>query len=130
MICGGVSAQFAIDWFCIGGGGGTSAGGMYSVSGTVAQPDAATPMTNGRYLVIGGFWAPIPVQTLGMPTLKIEPSVPGQATLSWTPNTPGVVLQETLSLSPANWTNSPTGATNPIIVPAMITRKFYRLFKP
>ena len=131
VICGAVRAQLAIDWFSIDGGGGTSTGGVYSVSGTIGQPDPGTPMTNGQYSIIGGFWAlPIAVQTLGSPTLKIVPGPPGQATVSWTPNTPGFVLQEALILSPANWINSLSGATNPVVVPATATRKFYRLSRP
>jgi hypothetical protein len=43
---------------------------------------------------------------------------------------PGYVLQETLLLSPANWTNSVSGSTNPITVPANLPLKFFRLFKP
>jgi hypothetical protein len=39
-------------------------------------------------------------------------------------------LQQSASLSPANWTNSPTGATNPILVPATLPTMFYRLVKP
>jgi hypothetical protein len=39
-------------------------------------------------------------------------------------------LQESLSLSPANWTNSPSGATNPTTGPATLQTKFYRLLKP
>ena len=36
-----VRAQsYSIDWFTIDGGGGTSTGGVYSVSGTIGQPDA------------------------------------------------------------------------------------------
>jgi hypothetical protein len=35
------SAQsYSIDWFTIDGGVGTSTGGVYSVSGTIGQPDA------------------------------------------------------------------------------------------
>ena len=123
--------SYSIDWFTIDGGGGTSTGGVYSVSGTIGQPDASGPMTNGQYSVTGGFWAlPFAVQTPGRPTLTIVPFGPGQARIAWTPNTPGFVLQETLSLSPANWVNSPSGAANPITVPATIPRKFYRLNKP
>jgi hypothetical protein len=40
------------------------------------------------------------------------------------------VLQETWSLAPANWTNSPSGSTNGIVVPATLPAKFYRLHKP
>ena len=126
------SAQsYSIDWFTIDGGGGTSTGGVYAVSGTIGQPDAGGPLSGGQYSLIGGFWAlPITVQTIGMPTLTIVSAAPGQATVSWSPNTPGFVLQETLSLSPANWINSPSSATNPVTVPATLPKKFYRLFKP
>ena len=48
---------YSIDWSTIDGGGGTSTGGVYSVSGTIGQPDAGGPMTNGQYSVTGGFWA-------------------------------------------------------------------------
>jgi len=124
-------AQYSIDWFTIDGGGGTSTGGVYSISGTIGQPDAGGPMTNGQYSVTGGFWAlPQAVQVTGAPTLTIVPATPGNATISWTPATAGFVLQETLSLSPTNWVNAPSGATNPVIVPATLPTKFYRLFKP
>ena len=129
---GTAAAQnFNIDWSTIDGGGGTSTGGVYSVSGTLGQPDAGGPLTNGQYSVTGGFWAlPTAVPVIGAPTLTIAPAAPGQATISWTPNTPGFVLQETLSLSPTNWVNAASGATNPIVVPATWPAKFYRLFKP
>jgi hypothetical protein len=127
-----VRAQsYSVDWFTIDGGGGTSTGGVYSVSGTIGQPDAGGPMTNGQYAVTGGFWAlPTAIQVTGAPILAIVPATPGNATLSWTPATAGFVLQETLSLSPTNWVNSPSGSTNPITVPAILPTKFYRLFKP
>ena len=122
--------SYSIDWHTIDGGGGTSTGGVYSVSGTIGQPDAGGPLTNGQYAVTGGFWAlPTAVPVIGAPTLTIIPATPGNATISWTPNTPGFVLQQTLSLSPTNWVNSASGSTNPIVVPATLPAKFYRLFK-
>ena len=123
--------SYSIDWFKIAGGGGTSAGGVYQLSGTIGQPDAGPVMTNGQFSVTGGFWVlPIAVQSLGAPTLTIVPAAPGNATISWLPNTPGFVLQESLSLSPAEWTNSASGATNPITTPTTLPTKFYRLKKP
>jgi hypothetical protein len=132
LVAAAVRAQsYSIDWFTIDGGGGTSTGGVYSVSGAIGQPDAGGPMTNGQYSVTGGFWAlPQAVQATGAPTLAIAPATPGNATISWAPATPGFVLQETLSLSPTSWVNSASGATNPIVVPATLPTKFYRLFKP
>ena len=127
-----VRAQpYNIDAHTIAGGGGTSTGGVYSVSGTIGQPDASGPLTNGQYSVTGGFWAlPVAVQTMNAPLLTIAPAAPGQATISWTPATPGFVLQESWSVSPVSWTNSPSGTTNPIVVPATVPTKYYRLFKP
>ena len=122
--------SYSVDWFKVAGGGGTSTGGVYSVSGTIGQPDACGPLTNGVYSLTGGFWAlPIAVQTPDAPLLTIVPFGSGQARISWTPNTPGFVLQETLSLSPTNWANAPSGPTNPANVPATLPARFYRLLK-
>jgi hypothetical protein len=81
--------------------------------------------------VTGGFWAlPQAVQTPGAPTLTIAPASPGFATISWTPATDtNWMLQERLSLSAGAWTNSPSGATNPVTVPATPPARFYRLFE-
>ena len=38
-------------------------------------------------------------------------------------------LQENLNLGTPNWTNSPSGFTNPITVPASGPVKYYRLHK-
>ena len=132
LMCGlGALAQYAINWHTIDGGGGTSTGGVYSVSGTIGQPEAGGPMTNGQYSITGGFWAlPQAVQVPGAPLLLITAATPGNVTISWSPSSPGFVLQETWTLSPANWTNSSSGATNPVVVSAAAPAKFYRLHKP
>jgi hypothetical protein len=128
----GLAQSYSIDWYKVaGGGGGASTGGVYAISGTIGQPDAGAPMTNGQYSVTGGFWVlPQAVQTPGAPTLTVVSATPGNATISWSPPTPGFVLQETWSLSPSNWTNSPSAATNPITVPVTLPTKLYRLAKP
>lgn len=52
------SAQFAINWSTIDGGGVTfSTGGGYSLGATIGQPDAGVPMTGGTFTLTGGFWA-------------------------------------------------------------------------
>jgi len=131
VIAGSVlfAQNYSINWHTIDGGGGTSAGGNYLIRGTIGQPDAGGPMTNAQYSLTGGFWAlPAAIQSTGTPTLVIAPAAPGFATLSWTPDTPGYILQETWTLDPANWTNSPSGTTNPVVVPAALPTKFYRLY--
>jgi len=123
--------SYSIDWSAIAGGGGTSTGGVYSVSGTIGQPDAGPAMTNGQFSIVGGFWVlPQAVQVHGAPTLTIIRAAPGFAAISWTPATQGFVLQETWSLSTANWTNSPSGSTNPVTLPAIGGARFFRLRKP
>ncbi len=127
-----LAQSYAIPWHTIDGGGGVSTGGVFRVSGTIGQPDAGGPLTNGQFSVTGGFWAlPQAVQTPGAPTLHIFPASPGLATISWSPDTgTNWVLQERLSLTTGSWTNSPSAWTNPVTVPATLPTRFYRLFKP
>lgn len=126
-----VAQQYSIDWHTIAGGGGTGTGGVYSVTGTIGQPDAGAVMTNGQFAVQGGFWAlPTAVQVAGAPVLTIVPATAGHATISWAPATPGFVLQENPGLAAAGWTNSVSGATNPVVVPLTNPAKFYRLHQP
>jgi len=44
---------YSINWYKIAGGGGTSTGGTYQVSGTIGQPDASGAMTGGNYSLTG-----------------------------------------------------------------------------
>jgi hypothetical protein len=129
---GAALAPYTLDSHTIDGGGGTSTGGVYSVSGTIGQPDAGGAMTNGQYSMTGGFWAlPQAVHTEGVPTLSITKGTPGFANISWTPAAgTNWVLQERLSLTVGAWTNAPSGTNNPATVPATLPTKFYRLFKP
>ena len=49
------NADYSISWYTIDGGGGTSSGGSYVLSGTIGQPDAAYS-AGGQYELLGGFW--------------------------------------------------------------------------
>jgi hypothetical protein len=65
------------------------------------------------------------------PTLSITPASPGFVTISWTPATgTDWIWQERLSVDAGRWTNSPSGGTNPVTVPATLPARFYRLCKP
>jgi len=120
-------AQFSIDWHTIDGGGGTSSGGGFSVSGTVGQADAGVKMTGGPFSISGGYWAAATaIQTPGAPVLSISSAGPGQVTLSWTPDGPGFVLQESTTLAPGSWTDVPGTPQNPVTLPT-VGRKFFRL---
>ena len=129
--CTAHAQSFSINWSKIAAGGGSSTGGTFAVSGTVGQHDASGPLTNAQYAVRGGFWTlPVAVQVSGAPTLTIVPAGPGQAKISWSPTTPGFVLQETVSLTSPSWTDAPSGVANPVTVQAVPPMKFYRLMKP
>jgi hypothetical protein len=49
---------FGVDQYTVDGGGGTSTGGGFAVSGTIGQPDAGTMRSSDNlYAVESGFWA-------------------------------------------------------------------------
>ena len=49
------SEGYALEWWSLDGGGGTSAGGNYELSGAIGQADAGV-LRGGVYAVAGGFW--------------------------------------------------------------------------
>ena len=96
--------SYSIDWYTIGGGGGTSTGGVYTVSGTIGQPDAGA-MSGGNYSLTGGFWSLIAIQTPGAPLLSVAPASPGLVLISWPSPATGFVLQTNSNLATTNWVN-------------------------
>jgi hypothetical protein len=97
--------QYSIDWYKVAGGGGTSTGGVYAVSGTIGQPDASGAMSGGNYSVTGGFWSLINVvQTPGAPLLAIT-YVGNQAIVSWPSSVTGFTLQTNNNLATGTWGN-------------------------
>ena len=103
-LLGGASclqAQFSISWLTFDGGGGPSAGGGFSLNGTIGQPDAGAPMSGGAFTISGGFW---PGVTGDMPSLSIRHGIGNTVILSWPNPSTGYVLQQTTQLA------SPPGA--------------------
>src|ERR1035437_9715226 len=95
----GFAQSYSIDWYKIAGGGGTSTGGTYQVSGTIGQHDAGNAMSGGNYSLTGGFWSLISVvQTPGAPLLTITYSG-NQAIVSWSPSVTGWTLQTNNNLA-------------------------------
>ena len=130
-----LAQQYAIDWFTIDGGGGTSTGGVYSLSGTIGQPDAGR-MTGASYALDGGFWGFVgTIQTPGAPLLNVE-RIGTSVRVFWPVPATGFVLDQAAALAttPAAtvWGQVPfpysTNATHiSITVPAPMGTKFYRL---
>ena len=55
VVLAAVEAGYDLSWWTVDGGGGSSSGGNYSLSGTIGQPDAASS-AGGGYTLAGGFW--------------------------------------------------------------------------
>ena len=124
--------SYSIDWYKISGGGGTSTGATYAVSGTIGQPDAGGPMIGGSYSLTGGFWSLISVvPTSGLPDLTITHSG-GSVIVSW-PNTGSYTLQQNSNLGvPSGWAASgysisTLNGTNSITITPPTGNLFFRL---
>ena len=130
------SAQtYSIDWYQVSGGGGTSTGGVHSVSGTIGQPAAGAAMSGGNYSLTGGFWSLIAVvQTPGAPTLTITHSL-GSVLLSWPYPSSGWTLQQNASVaSSSGWQTSvfpvsTNASVSSITITAPSGNLFFRLAK-
>ena len=130
-----VGAQsFSIDWYTIDGGGGTSTGSVYTVTGTIGQPDASPAMSGGNFAVVGGFWSyAAAVQTPGSPFLTVQTTGTNSVVVSWPFPSTSFILQENPDLNTTNWTAVSTTPTNngitwTVVVSPPIGNRFYRLF--
>jgi hypothetical protein len=123
--------SYSIDWYKIAGGGGTSTGGTYQVTGTIGQPDAGGAMSGGNYSLTGGFWSLVSVAG---PLLTISHSG-NSVIVSW-PNTGGYALQQNNNLAaPGGWTASgypvtTSNGTNSITITPPAGTLFFRLRNP
>jgi hypothetical protein len=128
-------AQYAIDWHTIDGGGSTSTGGVFSVSGTISQPEASK-MSGGSYTVDGGFQGIVAaVQTPGAPLLSIALTRTNTVAVFWPSDSSGFVLQQnTNSVASVNWSNvviTPADdGTTKTIIEKPVGNRFYRLVRP
>jgi hypothetical protein len=127
--------NLAVDWFTIDGGGGTSTGGVYSVSGTIGQPDAGH-LSGGNFTLDGGFWGIIAaVQTAGAPLLSIRLTSTNTVMVYWPSPSSGFNLQQNTNLATATWVAPSESVTDNgtlkfIVVDPPLGDRFYRLSKP
>src|SRR5689334_21378005 len=122
LALGAAAQSYLIDWFTIDGGGGTSTGGVFSVSGTIGQPDAGH-MSGGNYTLDGGFWGILAaIQTPGSPLLRVERTSTNTVVVAWPSGTTGFSQQQTSDVSNgAGWTtvtNTPltVGSESQVII--------------
>lgn len=136
LFCGLTTAlfgqDFAIDWFTVDGGGGVSRGGAFELQSTIGQPEAgASPLVGGGYVLWGGFWPGLITASTGGKTPVLVLHLEGnRAVLSWSPATPGFVLQQTDDLAQPEWESAPVGNPLELPLPLQGTTRFYRLAAP
>ncbi len=66
-------ADFAVDQGVMSSGGGTSTNAVFSITGTLGQPDAGARLMGGVFAVEGGFWGAVTLlQTPGVPPLSLQ----------------------------------------------------------
>jgi len=129
--------SFSIDWFTIDGGGGSSStGGVFSVSGTIGQPDAGA-LSGGNFTLQGGYWAVTLVQDANGPLLTVRLHGSGGVVIAWPYHSTGFVLQETgtLPVTETSWSDVlippvHVGDENTLTIAAPTGIRFYRLRKP
>jgi len=124
---------YSIDWHTMDGGGGTSAGAGFAISGTVGQPDASPALTGGNFSLTAGFWSVLP--TAGAPRLTVYRTNANRVVVSWPSPSTGFLLHQTTALAPSNWSTpseivTDNGTNKFIIVNPPTGNRFYRLFKP
>src|ERR1035437_4557090 len=135
LVAGSALAQnYSIDWYTMDGGGGTSTGGNYSVSGTIGHPDAGT-MSRGGYSLTGGFWALYALQTPEAPHLWVMRTPTNTVCVWWALSDTSWQLQATPNLAATGsiWTAHAyvtNGANCVYIESPSLGNKFYRLHKP
>lgn len=122
--------QYSIDWYKVSGGGGTSTGATYTVSGTIGQHDAGGPMTGGAYALTGGFWSLLSVvQTPGAPTLYISHS--GTTVTVFWQDVPGWILEQNSNLTTVPWSTNTlwttSSGTNYLNLTSPSGKQFFRL---
>lgn len=129
-----IAQNYSIDWYEIAGGGGTSTGATYQVTGTIGQPDASGAMTGGSYSLTGGFWSLISVvQTAGAPTSTITHSG-NTVKVSWPYPSTGWTLQQNSDLTTTSWSTSSgisdNGTNKSITITSPPGNLFFRLRNP
>ena len=133
-ITGLVAGQsFMLDGFVVGGGGGESAGGVYSVVGAVGQPETGS-MNAGPFTLSSGFWTLEGVVRASASPRMTFYTQDGFLVIAWGPGDAGSTLEYTTDLGSGAWiteTTPPTQSTTgySVSLPVASGHRYYRLRK-
>ena len=126
------SQNYTINRYALSGGGGVSAGGLYSVSGTLGQT-AAGKTSGASYSLSTGFWGLVrTVQPPGAPRLSLFLTRTNTVMLSWPSASQSFILQE--NTDGATWLNVTQlpvddGANTSVILNPPVGNALFRLKK-
>ena len=131
---------YDLNWSTIDGGGGTCTAGVYTVTGTIGQPDAGR-LNSSDFTIDGGFWSIVAaIQEPGAPKLSVRFTQTNTVVVSWPVTWPGFVLLENPDANTTNWVKVATQpvivatgestADKQVVVASPIGKRFYRLRKP
>lgn len=74
--------DYDLSWNTVDNGGGLATGGDFSLTGSIAQPDASNPLTGGSFALRGGFL--LCATRSAVADVSISDAGTGNAELSWT----------------------------------------------
>ena len=137
VVVGNVPAQITLLSSTVDGGGGTCAGGEFSLTGTIGQPDVtATSLAGATFVLDGGFWpgewvAPAPEEP---PTLRIRYEA-ARVVVSWPASSICFALESAGSMPAVNWNPvsfsvALNGDAWEVVMPPANAAQFFRLRKP
>jgi hypothetical protein len=131
--------NYGVDWSSITGGGGSITAGVYTITGTIGQPETGR-LNSSDFTIDGGFWSIVAaIQEPGAPLLSVRFTQTNTVVVSWPITWPGFVLLENPDLNTTNWVQvitppvvavtSQTTAEKQVVVPTPMGKRFYRLRK-
>ncbi len=120
---------FALESWSIDGGGGTSAGGGFSLTGTIGQPDAGV-LSGGGFTLVGGLPG-FHVVPAGPVTLTIQLLPDGRVQVSWPGDGEGWRLQAATRVgATADWQAVTVPGTTSFADTPNRAMQFFRLVRP
>ncbi len=128
------SAQYQITHWTVDAGGGQSAGGGYSLKGSVGQPAAGTAQS-ANFQLVAGFYGGVAVASEeGGPRLRIATTA-REVIVAWPSTAKGYQLQEAPDLTKPDWTDVRqaallVGSEYQVRLPWQAGNRYFRLHQP
>jgi hypothetical protein len=134
LLATSASAQYAVNWYKVAGGGGTISNSQYTINATIGQHDAGGPLTGGIYSLTGGFWY-MAAQAPSAPTLRVFLTTSNTVVVAWPAGSSGFRLEQKAVLSAAGWSNvtnivNVVNDENQVTIWPIAAYGFYRLVYP